>query len=130
MIALRVGEAKETFFEDRILSVPERERETKPLMVIAESGNSIFAPTVGAAAGLLVGKIIPGIAVWAIVFTHGAPLAFAEVGTPFAPETILRFVALLLFNAEEFALSGKIESVHGRIRFVVHGGISYERLRH
>jgi hypothetical protein len=56
-------------------------------------------------------------------FTHGAPLAFAEVRAPLAPKTILRFVALLLLDAEEFSLSGKIDSGHGRIRFVVRGGI-------
>jgi len=123
VIALCVGEAKEAFFEDRITPVPEHQGETEPLMVIAESGDSIFAPTVGATARVIVGKIVPGIAVRTIVLADGAPLALAEVGSPFTPETILRFGALLLRNAEEFALIGKVDSVHGRIRFVVYGGL-------
>jgi hypothetical protein len=116
VIALRIGEAKETFFEDRITPVPKGEGETEPLMVIAESGNSIFAPSVGAAAGVIVGKIIPRIAVRTIIFTHGAPLALAEVRAPLAPETILRFVALLLLAAEEFSLGGKIDSGQNSFR--------------
>jgi hypothetical protein len=48
-------------------------------MVIAEAGESIFAPTVRTAARLVVGKIRPRIAIRAIVLTHRAPLAFAEV---------------------------------------------------
>ena len=68
------------------------------------------------------GKVIPRIALRAIVLTHSAPLAFAEVRAPFAPETILRFVVLLLLEAEEFAVCGKIDSGHGGFCFFVHGG--------
>jgi len=124
VIALRIGKAKETFFEDWITPVPESEGETEPLMVIAEAGESIFAPTVRTAARLVVGKISPRIAIRAIVLTHGAPLAFAEVRPPFAPEAILRFVALLLLNPKKFALTAKSGSVQGRMRwFVVHRGV-------
>jgi len=122
VIALRIGKAKETFFEDWITPVPESEGEAEPLMVIAEAGESIFAPTVRTAARLVVGKISPRIAIRAIVLAHGAPLAFAQVRPPFAPETILRFVVLLLLDPEKFRLSGKSGAVQGRMRwFVVHG---------
>src|SRR4029077_10195738 len=111
VIALRIGKAKETLFENWITPVPESEGETEPLMVIAEAGESIFAPTVSTAARLVVGKISPRIAIRAIVLAHGAPLAFAQVRPPFAPETILRFVVLLLLDSEKFGLSGKSGAV-------------------
>jgi hypothetical protein len=57
VIALRIGKAKETLFENWITPVPESEGETEPLMVIAEAGESIFAPMVSTAARLVVGKI-------------------------------------------------------------------------
>ncbi len=39
VIALRIGEAKEPFLEDRITPVPQGEGGAEPLMVIAESGD-------------------------------------------------------------------------------------------
>ena len=38
-------------------------------------------------------------------------MAFAQLRPPFAPETILRFVVLLLLDSEKFGLSGKSGAV-------------------
>src|SRR5690348_7188719 len=54
-------------------------------VVVAESRDAIFAPAVGAAAGVIVWKVIPRGAAGAIVFTHGSPLALAEIGPPLSP---------------------------------------------
>jgi hypothetical protein len=85
VVALGVGEAEEAFFKDGIFFVPEGEGEAEALLAIAEAGEAIFAPAVGAAAGVVVGEVFPGVAVWGVVFADGAPLAFGEVRTPAAP---------------------------------------------
>ena len=52
MVALAVGQAEEPFLEDRVLAVPEREGEAEPLLVVGDPGQSVFAPAIGARAGL------------------------------------------------------------------------------
>jgi hypothetical protein len=85
VVALVAGEPEEAFLEDRIVLVPEAEGEAEVLESIAEAAESVFVPAVGAAAGVVVGEIFPGLACGAIVFADGAPGAFAEVGSPVFP---------------------------------------------
>ena len=63
VIALAVGQTEKTLLENRIASVPESKREAKSLVVIGESGDAILAPSIGAAAGMVVREVLPGIAV-------------------------------------------------------------------
>ena len=60
VIALAVGQAKEALLENRIVSVPQRQREAKALAVVAETRNPVLAPAIGAAAGVIVRQIFPG----------------------------------------------------------------------
>ena len=85
VIALRVGKAEKPLLEDRILAVPEREPEAEKLAVVAEAGDRILAPAIGAAACLVVADEVPGIAIPAVILAHGAPLAIADIGAPAAP---------------------------------------------
>jgi len=72
------GEAKEPLLQDRIDTVPERQRETQDPFLVAPPEEAVLAPSVGAAAGVLVREILPGIATRAVVLSHGAPLTFGE----------------------------------------------------
>src|SRR5262252_7044271 len=83
--ALSVGQAKQPLLEDRIMPVPQRDREAQQLSVIGKAGNAILAPTIGAAARLVMRKIIPGGSPGAIVLAHRPPLALAEIRAPAAP---------------------------------------------
>ena len=47
VVALAVGEAELTLLHDRIPAVPQRQRETDQLFVVGDSGQSVFAPSVG-----------------------------------------------------------------------------------
>ena len=85
VIALAVGQAEQALLEDRVLAVPEREREAEPLLVVGDAGQAVLAPVIGARARLVVAEVIPGVAVFAVVLAHGAPLPLAEVGPPFLP---------------------------------------------
>src|SRR5262249_3497582 len=85
VVAFAVGQSKEAFLEDGILAVPQGEREAEPLLVIRDAGQAVLAPAIGPRAGLIVAEVIPGIATFAVVLAHRAPLPFAEVRSPLLP---------------------------------------------
>ncbi len=85
VVALAVGQAEQPFLQDRVLAVPERQRQAQPLMLVAEPGDAVLAPAIGPRARLVVREILPGVAVGAVVLAHGAPLALAEIGPPALP---------------------------------------------
>ena len=85
MITFAVGQPEEAFFENRVLAIPQRQGEAKPLLLIGDAGDSVFPPPIGAGAGLVVAEVVPGVAAFAIVLTHSAPLALAEVRPPLLP---------------------------------------------
>jgi hypothetical protein len=85
VVALAVGQAEHPLLEDRVGAVPERERETQPLALVADAGDPVLAPAVGARARLVVREVVPRVAAGAVVLAHGAPLALAEVGPPGLP---------------------------------------------
>ena len=63
MIALAVRQAKDAFLENRIFAVPQREREAEPLRIIADAGDAILAPAIGATSGVVMREVFPRIAV-------------------------------------------------------------------
>ena len=92
VIAFAVGQAEQAFLEDRVLAVPQGQREAEPLLVVGDAGQAVLAPAVGAGAGLVVGEVVPGVAALAVVLADGAPLAFAEVRAPLFPGGLLGLV--------------------------------------
>jgi len=46
VIALAVGEPEQTFLQDRVLLVPQGQGKAQPLLVVADSCQSIFTPLV------------------------------------------------------------------------------------
>ena len=56
VIALDAGQPEEALLQDRIAAVPERQREAEPCVVVADAGDPVLAPAVGARAGVIVGK--------------------------------------------------------------------------
>src|SRR5215831_7376967 len=99
VIAFAIGETKNTFLQNGVFSVPEGQRQTEALMIVAEAGNGIFTPTIGAAARLVVTEVIPSSSIGTIILAHGSPLTLAQVGSPEAPScspTIGLFQSLLL----------------------------------
>ena len=59
VVPFAIGEPEETFLEDRVFAVPERERKAQPLLVVGDPGKAVFAPTIGARAGVIVGEDSP-----------------------------------------------------------------------
>src|SRR5262245_29796339 len=85
MVTFRTRETEETFFEDRIVLVPQRQRKTDELLPITNTAESIFVPTIGSGARMIMRKIVPCRAIRAVVFADSAPGAFAEVWSPTFP---------------------------------------------
>ena len=85
VIAFAVRETKEPFLQNRIFAVPQRQRQTEALLLVADAGQTILAPAIGAAAGVVVRKVIPRRAAGAVILAHRAPLAFGKIRPPKMP---------------------------------------------
>src|SRR6185503_9480521 len=86
--------------------VPQRQREAQPLLVVREPREPVLAPAVGAGSGLVVGEVVPGVAVVAVVLADRAPLPLAEVGPPLLPGDVglARLVQPLLLGDVDLRL--------------------------
>ena len=81
-------------------------------MVVADPGEPVLAPVIGARAGLIVAEIVPGVPVAAVVFADGAPLPLGEIRPPEFPEGVsdIRrtkaglFGGILLFGNDSFRM--------------------------
>jgi hypothetical protein len=85
VVAFEVRQPEETLLQERIALVPEREGQADSLMAVAEAGDAVFTPAIGAGASLVVSKIVPSVAVCAVVLANRSPLAFGKVRTPPLP---------------------------------------------
>ena len=85
VIALQIGEAKGTLFEDAVLAVPQAQAEADDLVAVAPSRQPVLVPAVGAAAGVVEGEVVPGVAVGRVVLAHRTPGALAQIRSPTPP---------------------------------------------
>src|SRR5262249_33914280 len=101
VVALAVGKPEKALLQNGIPLVPQGERETEPLAVVGYPGDAVFSPSISPRPGLVVRKIVPGIAVLAVIFTNRTPLPFAEVGYPHLPGYVgfAGFIQALLFRS-------------------------------
>src|SRR5262249_51984496 len=94
VIAFVAGEPEYPLLEDRVAPVPQREREAEPSVVVADSRDSVLAPSIRPRAGVIVREGVPGRAAGAVVFADRAPLPLGEIGPPSPPvgRPITRFL--------------------------------------
>src|SRR5262249_20851299 len=85
VVPLRAGQAERALLQDRVAAVPERERETEVLPVVADAREAVLVPAVRARARMVVREEAPRVAVAAVVLADGAPGALGEVRAPTAP---------------------------------------------
>jgi hypothetical protein len=85
VIPLLVLQPKESLLEDRVFAVPQRDRETQVLHVVADPAEAVLAPPVRAAVRVPEGEVRPRVAGGRVVLAHGAPLAVGEVWPPPPP---------------------------------------------
>ena len=77
MVALIGGQTEHPLLQYRIGAVPQRERKTQPLLVVADSRDAVLAPTISARARVIMRKIFPRRSVRAVILAHGSPLPLA-----------------------------------------------------
>ncbi len=85
VVALVPGEAEDPLLQDRVLPVPERERETQDLVPVGDARDPVLVPAVGARAGVVVGQVLPGGSEVGVVLAHRAPGALGEIRPPALP---------------------------------------------
>ena len=89
VIGFCARQAERTLFEDRVPSVPQRQRHTQPLLDVAKSGEPVLPPPVRPGARLVMRQIVPGFTISAVVLPDSAPLPLAEIRAPQIPITCL-----------------------------------------
>src|SRR5262245_29797253 len=108
VIAFIAGKPKDTFFQHRIASVPQRHSKTDQLMAIADAGEAVLVPAIGTRSGMVMRERVPGGPVSAIVLTDRHPGPLAQIGAPTLPMALtLRFLfQTLLFRQDPWVRRG------------------------
>src|SRR5207237_1255746 len=78
---------EQALLQERIAAVPERRREAKDLIAIADPGDAVLAPAVRLAARQVVREVGPRLAVGTVILADRRPGPLGEVRPP-APPTI------------------------------------------
>src|SRR5258708_2186904 len=94
MIALRACQTKQPLLEYGIPAIPQSQGKAHAPLIVADTRQAILVPAIGARARRVMGEIIPGTAIGAIILTYRAPGAFTQVGTPALPGIALKRQAL------------------------------------
>jgi hypothetical protein len=76
MISLGSRKPKKSFLENRVFSVPKRDREAESALTIGNPKESILPPAIRAKVGLLEGKILPTVAIPRVILPDRSPLTF------------------------------------------------------
>src|SRR3954451_19187482 len=105
VVALRPGQPEEPFLEDRIASVPERERQAQRLLVVTDTRKTVLVPAVRARSRLVVGERTPNIAVGAVVLADRRPRPLGNVWPPALPLGIVEPCALGVGHARHTDVS-------------------------
>ena len=116
VVTLRPRQAKKAFFQDRVPAVPQGDREAEYLATVADAGEAVLVPAVGARAGLVVRKVVPGRAVRAVVLADRAPGALGEIWAPALPVllALARFLEPHFFGSHRAASAICVSSVKRR----------------
>ena len=85
VVGLAVRQPEHAFFEDGVFAIPQGYAEAQQLLMIADAGQTILAPVIGAGSRLVMSEVVPGITVLAVVLANCPPLPLAKVGSPFSP---------------------------------------------
>ena len=108
VVALASGESEQTFLQNRISSVPQCERETKPALAIGDTEQSVLAPAIRATASHVMGEALPNVAGRGVILAHRTPLSLGEVGSPALPVQVAPGV---------FVEANRFGSRHGSNRY-------------
>ena len=92
VISFRAAHAENPLLQERIAFIPKCERKTEPAFVIRNAADAVLVPAIRAGARVIVRKIIPGVAVGAVILAHRAPGALGQIRPPEMPRFGVRLV--------------------------------------
>ena len=82
VVALAVGQAEQALLENWVAAVPQREGKAQTLFLIADAGDAVLAPVIGARASLIMVEVAPCVTALAVVLPDGTPLTLAQIRPP------------------------------------------------
>jgi hypothetical protein len=71
VVSLVACNTKETFFQNRVLAIPQGQPKAETLVVIRDTSQTVFTPSVCAGPRMLVREMAPGVAVCRVVLANG-----------------------------------------------------------
>src|SRR5205814_895102 len=89
VVPLVAGDPEDPFLQDGVAAVPEREGQAEALADVAQSGEPVLVPAVGARAGVIVREGLPRGTARRVVLANRAPRALGEVRSPPPPHGVL-----------------------------------------
>jgi hypothetical protein len=108
VITLAVAQSEQPFLEDRIAPVPQRQRKAEKLTVIGDAGEPVLTPAVSTILRVIMGEVIPSVAVRAVILAHGPPLPLTQIRPPFLP----RSPSFAVFLEPGLFRAGFVDLVH------------------
>ena len=108
VIAFRSAAAEQTFLQNVILLVPQRDAQADPTLSITKAQQAIFAPAIGATAGMIMRKRVPAFAIRRIILADCAPLSFGQLRAPAFP-AVVAFAGCLANEPLDFFIHGARE---------------------
>src|SRR5262249_6532688 len=79
VVAFAAGQGEQSFLQERIAAVPEREGEADALVAITNAGQAVLVPSIGPRARMVVREAVPRGAAPAVALADATPGAFAEI---------------------------------------------------
>ncbi len=76
MVAFGVGQSEQTLFQNGVTAIPQSDGKADMLVAIADAGQAVLVPSINTTAGVIMGKVVPGFHVVAIILSDRAPGAF------------------------------------------------------
>src|SRR6266513_215302 len=85
VVSFAVRQSEKAFLQDGVFAVPQAQGKAKILLVVGNACEPVFSSAIRSRPRLIVGEIVPGITILAVILSNRAPLTFTRVGSPFSP---------------------------------------------
>src|SRR4051812_5346801 len=82
MITFPVMQAKQSFFKNRVLSVPDCNGETKILEDVRYAGYAVFTRLISPAMCMIKRKILPCVSILTVILSNCSPLTLTNIRSP------------------------------------------------
>src|SRR5262249_53983456 len=85
VVALALRDAEEPLLENGVTAVPKRQSEAESAVVVRDSCEAVFPPSVRPRAGVVMREVVPRRPVRAVILPHSSPLPLCQIRSPPSP---------------------------------------------